>query len=372
MILLFTSVFVIYFIALLLLITGWERVIRNDVNEASELHFLSVVIPIRNEERNIKNLISNFQGQSYRVDMCEFIFVDDHSEDSSLEILKNNIHGFPNFKVLELREGSGKKQALATGISQAKGEIIITTDADCKHTPGWLGAIISQFDRKQINLVVGPVAILEEDSFFSKLQSLEFVSLAGVAGSSIALQMPLLCNGANLAFRKSIYSEVGGYNGNEFIPSGDDEFLLRKIAGNLPGSVAFAGNQNAIVRTTAHSSLRDLISQRVRWAGKWRFHDFLTNSIALFVVLLHCVFIASVVSLFSANDGLWILSVCIFTKILLESVFLFPVAGFLDVRWRWHHFLLMQFLYPPYVVVVTLLSLTAGFEWKGRRMKHKM
>src|SRR5213075_2078285 len=121
--------------------------------------------------------------------------------------------------------------------------------------------------------ISGPVKLEEGNSLFGKMQVTEFASLIGTGAASIGFGMPNMCNGANLAFEKAAFVAVNGYAGNDKIASGDDEFLMHKIHSQFPGSVCFLKNPKAIVRTNVQQSLSGFLSQRIRWASKWKFYD---------------------------------------------------------------------------------------------------
>lgn len=99
---------------------------------------VSVAIPVYNEQKVLPDLLSRLvaiaDGPCARYDF-EFIFVDDGSRDESLKIAKSLIAGEPRLRVVELRRNYGQTAALQAGLDDAKGEIILTMDADLQHFP---------------------------------------------------------------------------------------------------------------------------------------------------------------------------------------------------------------------------------------------
>ena len=95
----------------------------------------------------------------------------------------------------------------------------------------------------------GPVALIKEKIFFQKLQSIEFSILIATGAACIYYRNPTMCNGANLAYTKRIFKEVGGFDGNADVASGDDEFLMHKVAKNYPKEVIFLKDRESIVYT---------------------------------------------------------------------------------------------------------------------------
>lgn len=355
-----------------LLFRGWEKIPA--FKEAGGLQrslFLSVVIPVRNESANIAGLLGDVSRQVYAPANFEVIVVDDNSTDDTLE----KVRAFQRGSALDVKlikrenEPVGKKSALTAGINIARGEVIVTTDGDCRVHTGWLSSLNAFFVRKDLVMATGPVTFNGERSLFEQLQTIEFASLTGTGAASLYYNRPNMCNGANLAFKKEAFAAVDGYAGSWHIPSGDDEFLMHKMAAKYPGKVYFLKCQDAIVTTKACRNISGFIHQRKRWAGKWKLHKKVSVKIlAIFIFLYHATFI---IALFSAiygsfNPGLFLCLAVI--KILPELVFLRAVLKFMKKRLRPFYFLLLQIVYPWYVVFFGLTSNRGRYEWKGRKI----
>jgi poly-beta-1,6-N-acetyl-D-glucosamine synthase len=365
---LFTVIFLKYSVLVLVLAFGWAK--WNDQAKNKTIpknRSISVVVAFRNEGSRLLQLIEDLESQSYNKGSFEVILIDDHSEDGSLNLLKERNTQL-NIKNLQLKDRTaGKKAALDAGIQQAIGEIIVTTDADCRLKSSWLTIINQQFGDEDIKLVTGLVRINESKSLFSRLQALEFSSLIGMTGATIGLGHPVMCNGANLAFLRSAYKEVDGYKGNENIPSGDDEFLMRKISARWSRSIGFMANAEAVVATAPIHSFSEWINQRLRWASKWKHNSSLfTQAIALIVLSFHLCFILffilAVAGMFTLKHAFLLWGV----KMFAEAIFLIPACSLLQLRWRWLSFLILQFSYSFYVVGIGILSQVRGYRWKGR------
>ena len=266
--------------------------------------------------------------------------------------------------------GTGKKAALTQGIQQATGTVMVTTDADCRVGVEWLNSIRQYFQDEKVKMVFGGVKVQESYSLFSKLQALEFISLMGSGTATWALGFPTMCSGANLAFRKSTFDEVGGYSGNLHIPSGDDEFLLRKIADRYPDGIQFMSDPKAVVVTAHMRNVKDFVHQRIRWAGKWRYHQGLFSKLLAILIFSFQLLIILLPLLVVTNwiNPILAISLCV-GKVLIEFFFLKGGCDFLKVKWNTVVFILWQLIYPFYVVLIGLASNIQSFEWKGRRLK---
>jgi poly-beta-1,6-N-acetyl-D-glucosamine synthase len=363
-------VFGVYYLVLVMLLIGWRKARERDLPEHHQHLRISVIIPFRNEEKNITSIIRNLIIQSYNHEYFEVMLCDDHSSDASSERATAAITGLSNFTIVRCIQ-NGKKEALALGISLASGEVIVTTDADCAVPENWLARINHAFQDNSVKMAFGGVVMRRSATFFSGLQAMEFSSLVGSAGATAGLGYPILCNGANLAFLKSTFEEVKGYDGNLSIPSGDDEFLLRKIIRKYPNGICFLNTEDSVVSTDPQTSLSEFISQRIRWASKWRYNaSIVSKATAIFVLLFQLFFagliIASMLDFSLVRTALPVIAI----KLLLEFIFIFQCSNFLGLRWRTFVFLTLQFLYPFYVIFIGIASNFMPYEWKGRKWKH--
>jgi biofilm PGA synthesis N-glycosyltransferase PgaC len=367
MTLIFVLLFFVYFSFAVMLLIGWMKTMAQKVPDGvGHKSLLSVVIPVRNESKGILQLLTDIQNQSYK--NFEVIVVDDNSTDNTMEIVLSFSRQDTRFVAVR-SFGEGKKLALTKGIEVSQGEIIITTDGDCRVKEDWLKSILTFFQQESTVMIFGGVK-LEGPTFFSCVQAHEFLSLIGTAAATMSLGFPSFCNGANLAFRKAVFFEVGGYTNNIHIPSGDDEFLMRKVFQRYPNGIRFISDPNAIVKTSASASLKELVHQRIRWAGKWR-HNLSFRNAALAIFIFYFQF--SVIVLPIAAWMGWIdpgiaLSLWL-AKVLIEWTLLKKVADYLDVYWRWTAFFVLQLVYPFYAVLIGLISTFSAFEWKGRKLK---
>ena len=372
----FTVVMAGYLLLLLLLAYGWNRMpTPSAVAKGTKgMHrMISVVVPFRNEANQLHHLIRSLTELEYPADRFEAIFVNDHSEDNSLEVVRSLVHDKPNFFLVGLEDGHrGKKAAIAFGVERANGEVIATTDADCSVPGQWLQAINASFDEEGTRMVWGGVR-LQGHTFFSALQAMEFSSLIGAGAATLSLGFFTMCNGANMAFRKQSFEAVNGYEGNVQVPSGDDEFLARKILGAFPQSARFLKTRKAVVISRPAPNLKAFVHQRLRWAGKWRYNpSWPARVLAVHILLAQVAFIGLLFMAGFADGPRWPVLSLIGAKICLEAAVVYPVARFLGARWPWAAFGLLQLMYPFYVIGIGVMSQGMDYRWKGRSLSHKM
>lgn len=221
----------VYVVLVLYMRAGWMRLPIIKPSTVVPQTKLSVIIAARNEEDNIGRTLDCLMAQDFPKELLEIIVVDDHSTDRTNEIILS--YADRGVRLISLEAGdklnSYKKYAINKAIDSSNGEIIVTTDADCRMGPHWLKTIIHFMEANDLYMVSSPVSYHEEKSYFENLQTLEFLYLIGLGAAGIGNGNPTTCNGANLAYRKAVFYEMGGFKGIDELASGDDELLLSLI-----------------------------------------------------------------------------------------------------------------------------------------------
>ncbi len=228
---------------------------------------LSVIVAAKNEAANLEHLVADMLAQKYPTELVEYIIINDHSTDATEEILASL--QLPNHFHIIQAQGHGKKSALTQAIAYAKGQLIVTTDADCRFDPMWLSTIAWLYESKHPKFIASPVQFYQEKSLLERFQSLDFLGMMLVTGAGIHSNLFFMANGANMAFEKSAFLAVQGYEGNLHIPSGDDMFLIAKMAHTFPKeSILFNKSLESTVRTPAAPNILSFFRQRWRWGSK--------------------------------------------------------------------------------------------------------
>ena len=250
--------------------------------------FITVIIPVRNEAENIVHLLHDLNRQHLEKQQFEVLVVDDSSEDRTVGIIQDQrVKMKFDLSLIQLRipdkdTKSHKKKAIEQGVAKARGDLLILTDGDCRVRPLWLSTVLDHFNSFDTHLLSGPVTLMGERGLFQDWQTIEFASLVGTGGASLKAGFPNMCNAANLAFTKEAFLRVNGYEEFHHIPTGDDAFLMQKIASKFPGKVRFIKNKHSIVHTHPQENLNSFYHQRKRWASKWSYHaDFRVKFLAI-------------------------------------------------------------------------------------------
>lgn len=327
-----------------------------------------VVIPVRNEAHNLPALLSDLAKQNFPKEQLEIWVIDDHSEDETAEKAFFFQKEMPFLYYSKLKkEQKGKKAALTEALRQTTAEWIITTDADCRVGEDWVRTMHNFYQQTEAYMVSSLVTFNEPKNFWEKLQIVEFASLVGVGAVSLILGKASMANGANLAFRRDLFWEMGGYEGSETIASGDDEFLLRKFFRKYPKKVFFLKDQRAVVRTQASPDVTFFYEQRKRWASKWKLHqDWATQVLAIsifaFYLSIFWAFLGYITGSIKSPIILW----AFLAKLLGEIVFLQPILIYLGYGRLGYGIGIWQFLYPVYAIGLGIGANVGKYIWKGR------
>ena len=363
------SVFILFLYSLLLLwlVIGGIRLNRFRGSETNAGISFSIVIPFRNEREHLGALCNSLQKLDYPQDKFEILFVDDDSEDNSQSVINEHMNGTGiRWEILsnERRSGSPKKDAISKAVEHAAHQWILTTDADCLLPKELLIRYSKFIALRDPYMVCGPIVI---SSSWGGLQSLENLSLQGATIGCFGWKQPILCNGANLAFRSDIFESVGKYSGNDHIASGDDIFLMTKIQKKYPGKVNYLKDEKAIVATKGVKGLVNIIRQRIRWSKKTsRVKNPLMKVIGLLVFLTNLWLVLLVFRAIFDSHYL-IPAVFVFgIKITIDNIYLQEVNRFFKRRIFSLLIILNGLLYPFISVLVVVLSLFGGYSWKGR------
>ncbi|MEL7247829.1 MAG: glycosyltransferase [Bacteroidota bacterium] len=328
----------------------------------------SILIPARNEALGIRACLQSILAQDYPADKIELIVIDDHSDDATaaqvLQIEDERI------QMIQL-EGvvMGKKAALSAGIARAQAEIILTTDADCTFDRDWLRHIASAFQAGH-DMVLAPVQINANNQLLQSWQGLDVCGTLLLTGAAVAAGHPILANGANFAFRKTLFELLNGFTGNLERASGDDIFLLQKAVREPSVKIAFAFHRAATATTAPAETWSQLFWQRLRWAGKtsgytdwyllfFQAGAYMVNAGLLLGLVLLLVYPQLATSIITS----WVI------KAIAEFFYLwFATKKIGNQQWlRW--FPISFFVHSIYVVLIgTLALLSFSSRWKGRKV----
>ncbi|HMQ49842.1 MAG TPA: glycosyltransferase [Saprospiraceae bacterium] len=356
----------------------WKQIPVAEVAEAfSPATRISIVIPARNEAENIAACLNAIAAQNYPANLLEVLVIDDHSTDNTAAIaVQANL---PQLRVISLadflspeeKKQASKKKASSIGVEQASGQLIVCTDADCEMPANWLRYIAACAENQATCFIAAPVLFHQEQNLIERFQSLDFMGMMLVTGAGIQSRRFFLANGANMAYPREVFIHLGAYSDNIQHASGDDVFMIQKVAAVEPGKIRFLKSPHAVVLTKAKPDLHSFVQQRLRWGTKNKGRQVGYSSWILGFVFLYCwLILGSVLALpWLGKAGLYFSAILLVAKWLADYRLLKEAARFFGRQDLMRFFWIGALFHLMYIAIIGLLSLVIKeYEWKGRRV----
>ncbi|MFB6305998.1 MAG: glycosyltransferase, partial [Flavobacteriales bacterium] len=225
---------------------------------------------------------------------------------------------------------------------------------------------------KRLKMLLMPVFVKKDrkKTLLNTFQRLEQVAMNGFAAASDLIGKPILCSGANLAFKKTLFEDLDGYEDNKHIASGDDVFFLHKVKKKYPNNILFTNEPEVHCETKESDSLKSFLEQQKRWSKKSGYYkDLHTILISINLFLYHFILIL--------NFCLWFifptLSVIILSsfiiKMFAEVIFLTLSSKFFKINPVFSFFPVIQILHIFYVGFMPVLSFSGNIKWKERTIR---
>ena len=350
----------------------WDRIPVSEPEPDFRPIPVTVIIPVRNEAAHIKNCLLSLFNQSYPAAHTDILVVNDFSTDDTAAIVAKYSD---KCRLLNLSDyltdsvNSYKKKAIETGVAHSNAELIICTDADCTMGKDWILGLVSAYQKDNRVFIAAPVKIIPDGSALSVFQTLDFISLQGITGAAVFKDLYPMCNGANLAYTKNAFDEVGGFAGIDHIASGDDMLLMKKIQSGFPGRTGYVKDPRVIVNTSSASDIRTFFNQRIRWASKISHYNhpatfFTLALVYLLNVLLLLLFFVCI--FYGHWKWLLLLMAC---KTVSEYFFVSKVAAFFGQQSLMKYFIICQPFHILYTVIAGSFGSFGRYEWKNRKVK---
>ncbi len=326
---------------------------------------LTIIIPFRDEAQTLQLLWNALLPQLQSVPGAAVIFINDHSTDDSAEVISHFEKDYPFILSVAQRESHGKKAGVDLGVELAKTDWITSLDADTIPDEQWLKHLASHTYGSNDDLFILPLHIGPSNSFIGKLQEVEFLSVMGVTASMAISQQPVLCNGANLCFRREAYLEVRSMRTDMHITSGDDLFLLQALKAR--NRVRWIHDPNVTVHTSPQTSWQNLIAQRLRWMGKTVSIE--NRSLQITARLTFLMNAIIVVGLFMAIAQPltlpWYILLLV-SKTIADGLLITAVGKWMCIKQVKRFYFVLIFLYPFYATLLPITSMIYKPTWKGR------
>ncbi|MFH1007665.1 MAG: glycosyltransferase [Candidatus Latescibacterota bacterium] len=382
-------------------------------------HSVSVVVAARNEVANIGACLERLVLQDYPSDLYEVVVVDDRSEDGTGDIVEDFEGRYEQVRLVRVDAVpaglSAKKNALTHGIAASKGEILFFTDADCLPGRGWLSGMMRCFE-PDVGMVAGyspfqvgeglfgsAVGILEQVlamgvkegcremtlsggmgsvgvsglsiepqnqmgsqslrlRFFERLLAFEAMVTATMGAGSIGIGGGITCTARNLAYRREVFEQVGGFSRIENTRSGDDTLLLQLVKKATQWKVRYSIAPKTFVQTFPPESVRAFYDQRTRHLSTAKIFGKPLLALAGAVYVFDLLLLISVP--WAMVTGTMEPLICFGAKVLVDWTAMWRSSKLFGRRGLLSLFPLMEVLYPLYIVLFGALGALRGFRWK--------
>ena len=324
-----------------------------------ELAEITVIIPFRNEELRILELLQSFL-KAHKLP-AKIIFIDDHSEDATVSIIRDKLGSFP-FEILSASEGEfGKKKALRLGISNVQTNYFLTLDADVAFTPNYFEQIEKLAPADMYLLPAVLIAKRWYEHFFEVDLLLVNALNTGLGG----LKRPIIASGANLLVRKTSFDKFDRFETHAHIPSGDDIYLLRDFR-NANADVRVFANPAVQVTTETPQSFKEFIHQRLRWIAKTGdVNDHLSTALAIVQLLLTIGFFG-ILSYLLFVQNYYLSSIVFAFKVCVDMLLFLPFFKRFNRVKAWLLLPIYQIIFPFYNLLILVLLPFFKPVWKGR------
>lgn len=338
---------------------GFISQFRSKYNHPNRLK-LSLIIALKNEEKNIGMLLRSLDSLDYPKDDLEIIFVDDNSSDNTYEMLKKQLNPDSNYYLLKAdnKEIIGKKGALTIGIRKATNNYIVITDADCRPESGWLNRIAVQFSAGY-DFIFGIAPIKNGKLFVQKLSAFESFRNTYLTLAATGLKIPYSAAARSFAFKKSSFEKLGGYANTTETISGDDDLLLREAV-KYKMKIGTITGQDAFVFSDAPDTFKKYFNQKKRHL-QTSFHYLLKQKV--FLAAWHIINLLSLFSFLLIFISP-LLVVPFIIKIISDFIIVSEYQVQLGHKFKFYEIPFLQIAFEIFLIINFLNSLTGKVEWK--------
>ncbi len=233
---------------------------------------VSIVIPARDEERDLPALLESLLRLDYPSDKLQILIANDESEDRTREVAEAYQERFQcDYRVIDAYDENnknlqGRVRPIAQALDHATGDIFCMTDADCVVPPSWVRGVTRYFG-DSVGLVGGitlPFREAARKNLVTALETLDWAFLLGASSTLSGRGQTQTIIGNNLSISREAYEAIGTYRNVPFSIN-EDLALMQAVQKTGRFRAIFPADSETLMRTRPIPSFRALISQRRRW-----------------------------------------------------------------------------------------------------------
>ena len=222
---------------------------------------VSILVPVKNEERVIGRLLDAITKLDYPKENLEVVVVEDGSRDRTLEICGSFSQQYPWIRVFHRDASIGKGDALNFAFNKSTGEVIATFDADDIPEPLAITKALRYFNDPEVGAVHGYHRTLNlQESIVARLAAYETFLYRLANDGKYALKLFVAFSGSNTFFRRTALERVGLWDANSIVE--DAELAVRFARAGIPTKLAPVESWQEMP-----AKVKSLLKQRIRWSG---------------------------------------------------------------------------------------------------------
>lgn len=308
---------------------------------------VSIVISAKNEIDNLKKLIPLLLKQQFK--SYEIILVDDKSVDETYDFAIEIDQSEPKFKLVRIDTTpdhiNNKKYALTLGISAAKFDHVVLTDADCfPESEDWLMEMSYGFSSDSRKFVIGYSQYFKTKGWLNYFIKYETMLTAMQYFGIGLLGNPYMGVGRNIAYRKSFFLENNGFGKHQGVVGGDDDLLINRYAKRK--NTSFILSPESTIYSNPKTKLSEFILQKTRHLSVGKYYRgtdrLLLGLLSMSKIIFWISFIAAIMSVFQTYfvlAGFFITMVSLLTALLVlkrktgdnSSIWMLPFLDFMFI-----------------------------------------
>jgi cellulose synthase/poly-beta-1,6-N-acetylglucosamine synthase-like glycosyltransferase len=324
---------------------------------------ISILIAARNEEHTILRCLQAIAALDYPPEKLEVLIGDDASTDATRAVVEQFIYNRPNYSCISIKENTGQTKGKANVLAQlakhATTDFFFFTDADIAVPPQWAQAMLSEM-KEGVGVVTG-ITSITGDSFWARLQAMDWLFALGLMQVVSDLKLPVSTMGNNMLLRRQAYEAVGGFESIRFSIT-EDVAIFNAI---IKKGWGFRNiyDQSVLALSTPAAGFSEFLHQRKRWMrGSMHLPLYMTV-----ILILHSAYYPVLLPFFLYTSVGVALVIFVF-KLLLQSLYVHLCLRRVgqSVAW-WLYIAFELYLVVSSVILIIYFFLPLNISWKGRK-----
>ena len=339
---------------------------RLNYPKTNHLPKISILVALRDEEQTLEACVESLLQLDYPKKSLRILLINDRSSDRTSELVEKIKSKSNVIETLHIKTGipglSGKANAIAQGMENCSGELILVTDGDCRVPANWAKTHAAYY-QKDVGLVGGFTLLDKKNDpsyLFGKIQSLDWAYLLSVGSGFMGFGIPLSVLGNNFSFRRQAYEEVGGYRNMGFTII-EDFALMKTLVKKTLWKVLYPIDSKMLVYSQPMPDFKAFYNQRKRWSAGGKEVGLYGKSLMFISVMVHMLI---PISFFVCDLRFSFLALII--VLLADFGLLCRTTGLVQRRDLLKYFLLWEGFYFLYTIMFTpVLLFPTTVKWKN-------